>query len=713
MLAFDSETHPFKPGLQAPPPVCFSFKRPEQEPFLVDAETGLDELERAIDAGELLIGHHVFYDLAVAAEARPRLLKPIFDHLARGLVKCTKIRQQLRDIRDGCNITPGEDDDSIVVIRYRKGEAVRSGNSLAHLLLWYGGRDRFAEKEADDAWRTRYHELEHLPLNQWPDAAVKYAIDDAVDTLWVYEQQGPALPNEEEQMRAAWALHLCACWGLRTDGKTVAELEESVLKKHAELQEKFKAEKFYKAVVATEEEVAEGKVDFWDDFEHVVYRKARKAEIEAGLVEFWEDRSAEGKDPIPRITKSRETRKTPFRYKKNVPVLQERVVAAYKALGQPVPMTDGGKKGKKAIKTDGDTLKYSGDEILAEFGGAGPITTIRNTFLPVLKKGAEWPINPRINCLVNTGRPSCGHPNLFNIPRKGGVRECFVPRPGFVFCSVDYDCAELRSFAQVLLWIFGKSELAEFFQKNPQGDPHLDLAASILGISEEEAKRRKKAGDKEIIDLRQAMKPVNFGIPGGMGWRKLRDSARKQYGVIFTEEEAQIRRKQCLARWPEWQWYFDFISKRIGGGGVMIEQMHPEKKPHRLRGNVGYSDAANSFFQGLTSDGAKEALWQVSYECYVDETSPLFGCRPVVFLYDEIIIEAPEWKAAEAGARLAEVMRTAMRQWLPDIPVTCEPALMRRWTKGAEAAFDYEGKLIPWDDRHLYPKVSPGAAAAV
>jgi hypothetical protein len=44
------------------------------------------------------------------------------------------------------------------------------------------------------------------------------------------------------------------------------------------------------------------------------------------------------------------------------------------------------------------------------------------------------------------------------------------------------------------------------------------------------------------------------------------------------------------------------------------------------------------------------------------------------------------------------LMLQAGRDILPDMRMTAEPCLMRRWSKAAEPAFDAEGKLIPWED---------------
>ena len=101
-------------------------------------------------------------------------------------------------------------------------------------------------------------------------------------------------------------------------------------------------------------------------------------------------------------------------------------------------------------------------------------------------------------------------------------------------------------------------------------------------------------------------------------------------------------------------------------------------------------------FQGMAADGAKRALFAVSRECYADETSPLFGCRPLVFVHDEIILEAPADRGHECAMRLKHLMEREMNAVTPSIPASATPAIATRWLKNAEPKYDDTGRLIPW-----------------
>ena len=82
------------------------------------------------------------------------------------------------------------------------------------------------------------------------------------------------------------------------------------------------------------------------------------------------------------------------------------------------------------------------------------------------------------------------------------------------------------------------------------------------------------------------------------------------------------------------------------------------------------------------------------------ERSALYGCRPVLSVHDELIVEAPSAYAAEAAEALStNIMVPALRYYCPDLAaaVKAEPALMRRWYKGAGTVRDEQGRLVPWE----------------
>lgn len=353
--------------------------------------------------------------------------------------------------------------------------------------------------------------------------------------------------------------------------------------------------------------------------------------------------------------------------------------------GVDVPRT-----GKGAVSLSRGTCSDLGHPVLDAYARISSLGKQLSSDLPLLERGAAKPIQARFDTLLETGRTSSS-PNIQNMPRKGGMRECFVPRAGFVFASADYSQMELRTVAQVCVTLFGFSRLGEAL--NAGIDPHLEMAARILGISYDEAKRRQKEGDERVDDARQTAKVANFGFPGGLGALRLVDFARTIYGVEISEADAVRLKQTWLASWPEFRAYFARVGDICDALNPAIEQLFVG----RTRGGVSYTEACNTLFQGLAADAAKAAGFAVSRACYVEPASPLFGSRIVNFVHDEIIIETPEKDAHKAAEELARVMVCGASVLMPDVPPSAEPVLMRRWSKKAKQIRDAQGRLVPWD----------------
>jgi DNA polymerase-1 len=367
---------------------------------------------------------------------------------------------------------------------------------------------------------------------------------------------------------------------------------------------------------------------------------------------------------------------------KNTKVIKERVVSCY---GKNTPLTP-----NNAVKINRETLKYSGDKDLEELANLGIIEKQINSFLPVLEQGVNCPIVARYHTLTETGRTSCSQPNIQQLPRLPGVRECFVPREGYLFCSVDYDTLELRTLAQACMDICGYSVIADLLRANPHYDLHSDLAAHIVGCSVEEFLQRAKepALKAEYKLHRQRAKIANFGFPGGLGIETTKAFARANYGVELTTDEVKALKSSWLSKYPEVGEYQRKISDSIPPGDTRTFSL---TRTGFLRGNCRYTQACNFQFQGLAASGAKAALYRV-----VTSGKPIY---PIAFLHDEILAEVPIESANEQANLLTKIMVDTMQKLCVDVPITASPALMHRWYKNAETVRDSSGKLQPWEPK--------------
>lgn len=268
------------------------------------------------------------------------------------------------------------------------------------------------------------------------------------------------------------------------------------------------------------------------------------------------------------------------------------------------------------------------------------------------------------------------------------MRECFVPRPGRLYAAADYAGMELRTWAQVCIAALGRSRMAEVL--NAGGDPHLQIAATILGVAYREAETLKN--HPTVDNTRQVGKVANFGLPGGLGVATLVEYAWGNYGVALTLEQSRELKEQWLRTWPEAREYLDWIHRLTDQGSTVVQLYS-----RRVHGGVSYTKAANGFFQGLAADAAGSAGFLLARACYVDRASVLFGSRPVNFIHDEFLVEVPEERGHECALELARLMVVGASPWLPDVPPKAEPLLMRRWSKKAKPVWR-EGRLVPWGD---------------
>lgn len=99
--------------------------------------------------------------------------------------------------------------------------------------------------------------------------------------------------------------------------------------------------------------------------------------------------------------------------------------------------------------------------------------------------------------VLNTYRVSSNNPNLQNIPSTNEFRNCFKPRPGYKWVSIDYASQELRLMADF-------SEEPGFIDVLNRGEDLHCYAGSMMF---------KRTITKEDKDLRTKAKTINFGKP--------------------------------------------------------------------------------------------------------------------------------------------------------------------------------------------------------
>ncbi len=663
IVAFDTETYPIQPGLAAPPLVCVSFatQATATEPArtaLLDHIEGPKEIEACLDDPDIVfVGFNIAYDFSVICAERPDLIPKVFQAYADGRVRCGLVRAKLIAIAQG----------KLKEDSKRKDQFTLETLAREHCGLIV---------DKDESIRLTYAPLRErkIPVEQWSEAHRRYATTDAVVHLRLYEAQAEladdyaddgardtidgfgtgllrthhAVWSEPHEVRAAWALQLMRVHGVRTDKEAIDDLERELRA----------------------------------DFDKVDRLLREEGLVRIGGGEEWSDK----KGRTVKIPLSKDGTR-------NLKLIHARVRQAYEAKGLPVPMTEPDRKTGKGggnVSTEADVLEESGDPVLEALAERGGYEKILTTYIPALRKGERYALNAFWNVLVSSTRTSCGDPNLQNPPRKRGVRECIIARIGKVLCSVDFDTVELRALANFCEETFGYSAMADAIREGK--DLHSKFGARLGKVSYEELEAGKKK--EPFKGKRDLAKAFNFGRPGGMGDERFQITAKKQNDLVLTLEEIAEYTDEWRAEFPEMKDFFRYCKRLTAQGEATV------KTPGSgtLRGGCSYTATANQHFQGPVAFGAKKALFSVSWESYVDHGTALFGSRPALFVHDEIIAEMSRKNAAAAAARMAEVMVREMQSVFAIVPITASPALMYRWSKSADAAYDDAGTLIPWEE---------------
>ncbi len=696
-IAFDTETALIRPALLAPPLVCVTWQEPGQPAQVEHVSTVEPRIREWLESDRILVGHNVAFDWAVIEEAFPKLRPLIFEAYAADRITDTMHRQHLLDTASG---------------EYR-GRFIGKG-------IWRPFEytlESLARRCANivlvkDGWRMSYAAFLDVSLDRWPerareiqalavprvaelDAAIAsatsrkdaasakalskerdgliemirsdpsrasaYALEDARATLAIYlaqEKHAFYLQDQFRQARAYWALHLSSAWGLRTDEQGVAAFLAKTLAEYEEVE----AELIQLGYIRNDKKRTR-------DTKAAKARMVRVCE-EEGL----ELRRTEGHTGDEAKCKD--------------------------ASGNAIPPGDDACV--EHVCLDGDACEATEDEILRMYTKASTLKKVLSNDVEMLSKGVIYPVHTRYG-FAETGRTTSSKPNIQNLRRLAGIREAFVPRIGKVFFSADYPALESYTWAQCCFTWLGHSKLGDFL--NAGLDPHLGLAATILGISYEEAKVRYEQGDQEVADVRQLAKVGNFGFPGGMGPPKMLVSAKKQLKPAVVERlgldlERMVRlRDEWRGTWPEAEGYAARI-KSLGPPyperySATVETLFTK----RFRGGASYCAASNNGFQSLGADCAKEAAWRICREQYDNPTSALFNTRTVAFVHDEFVCEGDESTAHEAAMRLADVMVEGANIYLPNVPISrskMKPVLMRRWSKDAKPLVGSDGRLAPW-----------------
>jgi DNA polymerase-1 len=309
----------------------------------------------------------------------------------------------------------------------------------------------------------------------------------------------------------------------------------------------------------------------------------------------------------------------------------------------------------------GYILESTGDEVLAgvEHLLAATLREHRSAAQLVKSFGRKWldfADGGRIHAGwvqlgTDAGRSSRKRPNLQQVPREAAYRQCFRAPEGRVLLKADYSQIQLRIAAKIaregrMLEAYGRGE-----------DLHTLTARQLTG------KVEVTEGDRRLA------KAVNFGLLFGLGAPGLRSYAKREYGLDLTPEQAADYRRAFFESYPglaDWH--------RAAGRSAAKECRTVLGRRRLLDDKTPYTHRLNSPVQGSEADGAKEAmaqLWERRDQCP--------GAFPVLFVHDEIVVEADDGQADAAAAWIKQAMADGMAGVLDPVPCEVEVKAAPTW----------------------------------
>lgn len=553
-VGFDTETHLRQVGLAAPPLVCGSTAVYRDGQFItaiLDKEATLLEFVRILENPELvMVTANGPYDLLVCATEWSRRGRDVFPLIWRALEE-----GRIYDVLIGEALG--------AIARGHRGRDPRTGDTLRsegnkptkYYSLWNvtGLRTGRWDAKVNDKFRMSYALLENILITLWPPAAQQYPQDDARNTLEDALCQCGLLPSCRRhrwgedascvhcgvqasadagtdcwhldpaenlhamayEVEVAFALHVGASWGNRVDQEAVLAEVERVVDERAAVAPQLSNLGFlrrnpkgglseHKAVIATAVARAAG---------------AAGACLACG-----------GIGRIVNQAKKMPTRRAWDPQKDGRACLECHSTGLDLGTAPDLRRTAPSKTYPDGqICANADVLAESASDDLRLLGDYKSDQKVVTSYGPFLSGCGDLPLTHWPNVLIDSDRVSyAGLSQTF--PRDGALRACVVARTGMSLCSVDYNQGEVITHAQSLLWLVGKSRQAEMVLAGKE--IHLAFAAAIMNISYDEAKQRKKVGDKSVKDRRQAAKcfhPDTEVLVRSRGWLRI--------GEVTIEDE--------------------------------------------------------------------------------------------------------------------------------------------------------------------------------
>jgi uracil-DNA glycosylase family 4 len=270
-----------------------------------------------------------------------------------------------------------------------------------------------------------------------------------------------------------------------------------------------------------------------------------------------------------------------------------------------------------------------------------------------------------------TGRTASADPNGQNFPKRGRLAKSYLrifkARPGFKIVSADLSQIELR----IAAWMAMDKAMLDIYRQD--GDIHTSTAKYVSGLSDEQW----DALDKVTRKLKRTQaKAVNFGFLYGMGWQKFMNFAKTDYGVTYTEKEAQQARERFFTLYSSLTTWHDRMRDFVRENGY-VRALHGARRnlpsifsnDKKIR-SLAERQAINSPVQRFGSDLGLMAVIRFAAQA----NKELF--RVIGFVHDAVLVEAREGHEQECMSALVWTMENQpLEEWFgikPPLPLKAE-----------------------------------------
>jgi hypothetical protein len=270
-------------------------------------------------------------------------------------------------------------------------------------------------------------------------------------------------------------------------------------------------------------------------------------------------------------------------------------------------------------------------------------------------------------------------PNGQNFPKRGDMakkyRRIFRAPKGWVFISLDLSQAELRIAAMMS----GDENMLQVYRDG--GDIHRMTAAGTMGLTLDQFLKL----DKELQSLKRFQaKAVNFGFLYGMWWKKFRAYAKTDYGIDFTDEEAENIRTMFFKTYPRLLTWHNTVQEYVAQTGFVrtydgrIRHLPNVFSRDEAIAKQAMRQAINSPVQSIASDLGLMTLGRLIPYIL---SKGIDWLKPCGFIHDAIVCLVREEHVAHGCALVKQFMENNPLEkwfsWNPSIPIIADAEVGR------------------------------------